>query len=126
MDALDKLNFKVILSRVLVDASTKVWVNELESRNECYMYRYRYKYAEFPTILEAVRCLFLSLLFCISEKKHYPRVKFDRPWVPKCDWVLMNRKTSKSMWVFFNHTCMFLLDSHILMYFETYLRYGFC
>lgn len=49
MDALDKLNFKVILSRVLVDASTKVWVNELESRNECYMYRYRYKYAEFQS-----------------------------------------------------------------------------
>lgn len=94
------------MSSVLVDACTKVWVNELESRNECYMYRYRYKYAEFPTILEAVWCLFLSLLFCISDlkKKHYPRVNFDRPWVPKCDWVLMNRKTSKSIWGFFNAT----------------------
>lgn len=109
MDAVDKLNFKGDTVQCFCRYMYKSLGKWTRTRNECYMFRYRYKYAEYRTILEAVWCLFLSILFAyqIWKKKHYPRVNFDRPLVSKCDWVLMNLKTSKSTWVFFLiiHVC---------------------
>lgn len=115
MDAVDKLNFKGDTVQCFCRYMYKSLGKWTRTRNECYMFRYRYKYAEYRTILEAVWCLFLSILFAyqIWKKNIIQELTLTGHWCQNaigCSWIW---RLPRVRGFFFNHTCMFLLDSHI-------------